>query len=216
MITASSSACLAPSVGLGFYSLARLGVFIIFAYSVGIVSGAAKAFRAAIVAVAVMAVLQSIVGILQFSHQESIGLQMLGEPILSSYVGGVSTIEIGGGRILRAYGTFPHPNILAGFLALGLVSLAYWYLWFEQQLRREIFNHPRTWWNWQHALTALKLYVRHRYFYLRLLVASGAFLVVIINTNKKTPPCSWKRDRRASFLRRSTHPTSRRIKMSEP
>jgi O-antigen ligase len=179
LIVATASACIAPSVGLGFYSLIRLCVLVAFAYSVGVVTSVAKVFKAGLVTIALVAVLQSVVGILQFSRQESIGLQMFGEPALTAYLGGVSTIEIAGGRVLRAYGTFPHPNILAGFLAIGLIVLAYWYLWCEERLRQAIFNHPRTWWNWQHTIAALKLYVRHPYFYLRLLVASGAFLVTI-------------------------------------
>ena len=36
---------------------------------------------------------------------------------------GVSVIEVDGRRVLRAYGGFPHPNILGGWLALGLMGV---------------------------------------------------------------------------------------------
>ena len=38
---------------------------------------------------------------------------------------GDSVIESAGGRTLRAYGSFPHPNILGGFLVIGLFLLAF-------------------------------------------------------------------------------------------
>src|SRR3989338_3395465 len=41
---------------------------------------------------------------------------------------GASVVELADGRWLRAYGTFPHPNILAGFLALGILLAAQWYV----------------------------------------------------------------------------------------
>jgi hypothetical protein len=41
-----------------------------------------------------------------------------------------------GTRMLRAYGSFPHPNIFGGYLAVGVVAAAW--LWFkEQSLRRK-------------------------------------------------------------------------------
>lgn len=41
---------------------------------------------------------------------------------------GASVLELADGRWLRAYGTFPHPNILAGFLALGILFAVRWYV----------------------------------------------------------------------------------------
>ncbi|MFA6447755.1 MAG: O-antigen ligase family protein, partial [Patescibacteria group bacterium] len=34
---------------------------------------------------------------------------------------GVSVVQAGGLRLLRAYGTFPHPNIFGGFMAIGAI-----------------------------------------------------------------------------------------------
>jgi len=178
-IAALTSLWSAPSFWLGLYGFIRLFILIGFAYTVGVVAWPAKAFRAALITIAVIALIQSIIGIAQFSLQESVGLQIFGEPSLVSYAGSASTINIEGGRVLRAYGTFPHPNVYAGFLALGLLTLSYFYLWCESQLKKDIFNHPRNWWNWRHGIAALNLYIRHRYFYLRLLLAAAAFLTTV-------------------------------------
>ncbi len=47
---------------------------------------------------------------------------------------GQSVIVTSAGRILRAYGSLPHPNMLAGFLVISLMSLTIWY-WLDR--RRE-------------------------------------------------------------------------------
>jgi O-antigen ligase len=36
---------------------------------------------------------------------------------------GTSVVEVVGGRIMRAYGTFPHPNIFGGFLAAAILLI---------------------------------------------------------------------------------------------
>lgn len=41
---------------------------------------------------------------------------------------GVSVVEFNQGRWLRAYGSFPHPNILGAFLALGGIIASAWYI----------------------------------------------------------------------------------------
>jgi hypothetical protein len=38
---------------------------------------------------------------------------------------GQSVVETDAGRLLRGYGTFPHPNVFGGYLAVGLVLLAW-------------------------------------------------------------------------------------------
>lgn len=59
-----------------------------------------------------VAVLQSLVGISQFIRQTGADNPDLARTYLGE----------GGGLLVRAYGTFPHPNVLAGFLVLGLIS----------------------------------------------------------------------------------------------
>lgn len=64
--------------------------------------------------------LQSIWAIIQFLLQRSLNLRILQESILSPAAPGVAKIVINGQKHIRAYGGFPHPNILAGFLLLTI------------------------------------------------------------------------------------------------
>ncbi|HYC80124.1 MAG TPA: O-antigen ligase family protein [Candidatus Binatia bacterium] len=68
---------------------------------------------------------QSLIGIFQFHMQQSIGLRFLGEYVPALNQSGTATIQSEGQLILRAYGTMPHPNVLAGFLAICLGFLAF-------------------------------------------------------------------------------------------
>ncbi len=84
------------------------------------------------------AALQAIIGFLQFWKQSSIGLGLLGEPPLGQAIPGVAKVVINGGTLIRAYGTFPHPNVLAGFLLLGLCAL--YCLWLRRPSEYELFS----------------------------------------------------------------------------
>jgi len=74
---------------------------------------------------AASAVFQSLLAFLQFFNQKSLGLRYLGESVLGAQIPGVAKIVVAGEKLIRAYGTFPHPNILAAFLLLGLFSSYY-------------------------------------------------------------------------------------------
>ncbi|TSC76270.1 MAG: hypothetical protein G01um101431_891 [Parcubacteria group bacterium Gr01-1014_31] len=77
---------------------------------------------------ALAAAAQGIVAAAQFFTQRIAGSVWLGvDPQLPSELG-ASVIELADGRFLRAYGTFPHPNILAGFLAIGVLLAGEWYV----------------------------------------------------------------------------------------
>lgn len=47
---------------------------------------------------------------------------------------GVSVVESGGARLLRAYGSFPHPNIFGGFLGAGVIFLSSAWLALDHKL----------------------------------------------------------------------------------
>ncbi|MFH1559642.1 MAG: O-antigen ligase family protein [Patescibacteria group bacterium] len=68
---------------------------------------------------------QSVIAILQFLKQSSIGLSFLGESLFAPNILGVAKIDFTAEKIIRVYGTQPHPNILAAFLFMNLV-----FLWF--------------------------------------------------------------------------------------
>lgn len=67
------------------------------------------------------AVIQSVLSIVQFIAQRIAASSLFGIAAQDPAIPGVQVIEMSGERILRAYGSFPHPNILGGFLALVII-----------------------------------------------------------------------------------------------
>jgi O-antigen ligase len=65
--------------------------------------------------------IQGGIGVLQVLRGTSLGLSFLGESQVVAGMRGSSFVDLGGRAFLRAYGTFPHPNVLAGFLILGIL-----------------------------------------------------------------------------------------------
>ncbi len=62
---------------------------------------------------------QGIIGLLQFKGGVSLGLRFLGESQVVAGMIGTSFVTLDGEIFLRMYGTFPHPNLLAGFFLLS-------------------------------------------------------------------------------------------------
>lgn len=85
---------------------------------------------------ALAAAVQGVVAVEQFFVQSVPASTWLGMAAQSADRLGASVVELSDGRWLRAYGTFPHPNILAGFLAVGLLLAAAWYVARYQYLDR--------------------------------------------------------------------------------
>ncbi len=50
---------------------------------------------------------------------------LLGVAAKDAMTPGVAVVEFDEDRLLRAYGTFPHPNIFGGYVAFGIVALAW-------------------------------------------------------------------------------------------
>ncbi len=73
-------------------------------------------------------IIQGISGILQFKAGSSLGLGMLGESQIVSGMQGSSFVTLNNEVFLRAYGTFPHPNILGGYLVMCLLLSLFLYM----------------------------------------------------------------------------------------
>lgn len=63
----------------------------------------------------------SLIGISQFILQHSLGLKLLGESVISNSMVAVAKLDFFNFKILRAYGTFAHPNIFSAYLLISLV-----------------------------------------------------------------------------------------------
>lgn len=68
---------------------------------------------------------QSFLGIMQYVLQESLGLRVIGEPVVSSVSLGSAKVDIFSETFLRIYGSFSHPNIFAAHLIFALVLLPF-------------------------------------------------------------------------------------------
>lgn len=68
-------------------------------------------------------VLQALLGITQFWFQSDLGLRHIEPGPLGAWIRGVANFFSDSGKYIRAYGTFPHPNVLAVFLMGVIVVL---------------------------------------------------------------------------------------------
>lgn len=119
----------AVASGLAFYNFIRLILLAATALAIGkLIRDGLLNYKLILFFLGVSAAFQSIVGFFQFLRQSSLGLAFLGESFLGINIAGVANIVIDGAKVIRAYGTFPHPNVLAAFLLLGLFSFYYLFL----------------------------------------------------------------------------------------
>lgn len=65
----------------------------------------------------------SLIAFAQFLKQSSLGgiFWYLGERTFNSGTPGIAKIALGGRLLMRPYATFPHPNVLAGFVLISLM-----------------------------------------------------------------------------------------------
>lgn len=75
----------------------------------------------------------ALLGLEQYAAQMVQGSKWLGIAAQDPMTPGVSVIETGGVRLLRAYGGFPHPNIFGGWLAVMLPFT----IWLAQEDRKK-------------------------------------------------------------------------------
>jgi O-antigen ligase len=87
---------------------------------------------------AINIIYSSLVAIWQFRLQKSIGgfFWLLGERSFYSGTPGVARGDFWGGHLLRPYATFPHPNVLGGFLAVILPLILFALLSYRQGVGR--------------------------------------------------------------------------------
>lgn len=85
----------------------------------------------------------SVLAVWQFIGQKSVGglFYWLGERTFTASTPGIAALSAGGRLMLRPYATFPHPNVLGGFLAIVLPVILF--ILFDQRMR--ISNFMRLW-----------------------------------------------------------------------
>jgi len=82
-----------------------------------------------------LVIFQGVIALLQFSGGSSLGLSLLGESQVVSGMKGSSFLTLNNQLFLRGYGTFPHPNVFAGWLIFNI--LLGWYLFDSMSKKRD-------------------------------------------------------------------------------
>ncbi|MDP3940711.1 MAG: O-antigen ligase family protein [bacterium] len=112
---------------VGFLGIARLLEVLFFAWYTGYFFSSSKHERLGIIVFSSALLLQGVVVNMQAYFQHSLGgvLYLLGERSISLTTPGAARSELHGLLYLRPYGTFSHPNTLAGFLLMGSILVMY-------------------------------------------------------------------------------------------
>ncbi|KKU80824.1 MAG: hypothetical protein UY09_C0052G0001, partial [Parcubacteria group bacterium GW2011_GWA2_47_8] len=79
--------------------------------------------------------IQATIALGQTIMQHDLGLRLFGESPLSPTTAGVAKIDTVNGKLIRAYGTFPHPNVLGAYLVTALLSAYYVFVRYAERSR---------------------------------------------------------------------------------
>ncbi len=66
---------------------------------------------------------QALTAIFQYILQGSVGLHFFGEPMVTAQTLGAGKIDLDSQKIVRAFGTFPHANVLGGALFIAIMLI---------------------------------------------------------------------------------------------
>lgn len=108
----------------GFYSFLKLLEFSFLGFYI---AKNIKTSSFVVFPLAVGLVFECILSISQYLSQGSLGgaFYFFGERMFSAQTPGIANASLGGALFLRPYGTFSHPNVLAGFLLISMTLLLY-------------------------------------------------------------------------------------------
>ncbi len=131
LIIAFISLIRAQNIQLGFYAWFKLLEFILLFFYLKLNFNSLFSFRHMAQVLVASGLLQSLIALGQYINQKSLGLWYLTESPLGIDMAGVAKFTAGGIKLIRAYGSLPHPNLLAVFLFFCLFCL--FYLWFNKK-----------------------------------------------------------------------------------
>lgn len=119
---------------LGLYRLTKILEFVGLYYYIRSSLGKVFSWASSFLAVVWSGFFQTVIAVGQSLFQHSLGLKWLGESVLRVNFNAVAVVPTAAGKLLRAYGTTPHPNVLAAWLFLGIFAFYFWYLYAERRL----------------------------------------------------------------------------------
>ncbi|MCL5439135.1 MAG: hypothetical protein M1268_04065, partial [Patescibacteria group bacterium] len=104
----------------GLYGLLKFFEFFFFGFYISRKLKTIKDFETLTLVLSIGVIFESILAAFQFLNQRSLSgiLYYLGERNFNGQTPGIANASISGKLILRPYGTFSHPNVLAGYLII--------------------------------------------------------------------------------------------------
>lgn len=121
-VIAALSLIVSQNIGLSIYQLIKLAEFILLFLYIKNNLNSLKINRILNIII-VSGVLQALLAIIQFFNQSSLGLKHFEAGIFNANIPGVATFFVDGVKFIRAYGTTPHPNVLAVFLLAAIFCI---------------------------------------------------------------------------------------------
>ena len=133
---------LAKDPVLGLYGVVKLIEFIFLGWYIGVRFPKIKLWKIAGSACAIGMVFESILAFLQYEMQASINgwLYFFGERFFTSATPGIAHASLNGHLLLRPYGTLPHPNVLAGYMLVGILVLLGTFPYYKHHIIRLFFG----------------------------------------------------------------------------
>jgi hypothetical protein len=109
----------------GLYHMLKFIEFSFLAYYIANCVGKTISFEKISFYLAVGVCCESLLAIAQYLNHSSIGgaLYFLGERNFNAETPGIANASINGELVLRPYGTFSHPNVLAGYLLISMLFI---------------------------------------------------------------------------------------------
>ncbi len=118
---------------LGFYRLIKILEFAALFYYVRSSLGKVFTLTGSLAVIVASGFFQGLIAIGQSLLQRSLELKWLGESVLRTNFSGVAVVATEGEKFLRAYGTTPHPNVLAAWLFLAIFAFYFLFLYHTQK-----------------------------------------------------------------------------------
>ncbi len=169
IITAFFSIFNAHIQGLSIYKFAKLVEFALFFIYLRANTGHFLNLKNIAIVISASAFFQSLIAITQYLKQGNIGLKILGESHIGPEISNVAVFLVDEEKVMRSYGTFPHPNVLAAWLLVGVFCFWYLYFRFEKAFREK-------WWLAGYSVMLIAIYTT----YSRTIISLGFLLASIL------------------------------------
>lgn len=133
---------LSDSPQAGLFGLLKISELFFLAFIASQLLTIEKNFLKTILIFASSMLIQSILATAQFLNQGSIGglFYYIGERTFTSFTPGIANASLNGVLVLRPYGTLPHPNVLAGYLLMGIILITGNYKMFIQKREKVLLS----------------------------------------------------------------------------